>query len=86
MTPAQIDTVTNGLVNLHAFIDRHWPALIAFAIAGACWWAMWRWNRRQTRRQAAIDDGIRQLEQYANDPDTRRLQDDINTQPREEEL
>lgn len=37
MTPTQIDTVTNGLINLHAFVADWWPALvgIAFAVGGS---------------------------------------------------
>lgn len=87
MTPEQIDAFTNAAINVHAFLDQHGPGLIAAAIPGLGWWLLWRWNQRQNRRQAAMDDGIRRIEQYANDPGARRLyDDDTRNQPREEEL
>lgn len=38
MTPAQIGTVTNGLINVHAFVADWWPALVGLAIAAAGTW------------------------------------------------
>lgn len=68
MTPEQIDTVTDGLINLHDFVDQHGPGLAAAAIAVIGWCAMWCRLQRQTRRDQTTADGIRRIEQYANDP------------------
>lgn len=86
MTPEQIDAFTNAAVNVHAFLDHHGPELLAPAVAGTAWWLMWRRAQRQHRRDAATAEAIRRIEQYANNPDTRRLYDDVHNQPREEEL
>lgn len=38
MTPEQIDTVTNGLINLHAFVSDWWPAGVGLAfVVGGTW-------------------------------------------------
>lgn len=86
MTPDQIDTVTTGLINMHTFLDQYGPGLLAGAIPGIGWWAMWRHQQRQHQRDAAFADQIHRIEHYANDPGARRLYDDIHNQPREEEL
>jgi uncharacterized membrane protein YccC len=52
MTPEQIDTVTNGLINLHTFVDEYGPGRFAAAVAGACWMIASRIRaRRAWRRQ-----------------------------------
>lgn len=38
MTPEQIDTVTNGLINLHTFISDWWPAITGLALFAAGTW------------------------------------------------
>jgi hypothetical protein len=86
MTPEQIDTVTNGLINLHTFLDEHGPGLFAAAVAGGCWIVVSRIRARRARRRREIHRGIQHLERYANHPGARRLLDDIHNQPREEEL
>jgi hypothetical protein len=41
MTPAQIDTVTNAVVNIHAFVSDWWPAITGLALfAGGTWLAL----------------------------------------------
>lgn len=45
MTPAQIDTVTNGLINLHTFVSDWWPALTGLAITAAGTWLAFRCAR-----------------------------------------
>lgn len=56
MTPEQIDTVTNGVINLHAFLDEHGPGLFAAAVAGGCWIVASRIRaRRAWRRQLRLE-------------------------------
>lgn len=85
MSPDQINTVTNALVELSSITERHGPGFVAGAAATAICWAIRRYGpriseRRQTRR------GLQRLQSYANHPGARRLLDDIHRQPREEEL
>ena len=53
MTPAQIDTVTNGLINVHAWLDTWWPLLAAAAGLWATWWI--------ARRLRAANARLRQI-------------------------
>lgn len=45
MTPEQIDTVANGLVNAHAFLADWWPAGVGLAIAAGGTWLAFRCAR-----------------------------------------
>lgn len=54
MTPEQIDTVTNGLINMHTFVDQYGPGILAGAIPGIGWWLMARRQARRERRRAAV--------------------------------
>lgn len=85
MTPEQIDTVTNGLINTYTFIDEHWAHAAYLACTAAVWWALARIQRRRRARRD-LQQAIRRIEQYANHPGARRLHDDTHRQPREDEL
>lgn len=59
MTPEQIDTVTNGLINLHTFVADWWPALVGLGIAAVGTWLAFRCARflgTQDRVPAAPDN------------------------------
>lgn len=84
MTPEQIDTVTNGLINLHTFVDQHGPEVAYGACTLALWWALHRIERR-IRARRELRHAIHRIEAFANHPGARRLHDDTHNQPREEE-
>lgn len=70
MTPEQIDTVANALIETHAAVDTFWPGL---AVAASLWAATWTTRRITTaiRRRRTTPRTIRQLENYANHPANR---------------
>ena len=84
MTPAQIDTVTNGLINLHTFVSDWWPAITGLAITTFGTWLAFRCARFLGQHE--LHRGIQRLEHYANHPGARRLNDDTHNQPREEDI
>lgn len=45
MTPEQIDAATNGLINVHAWLDTWWPALVGLALAVGGTWLAFRCAR-----------------------------------------
>lgn len=73
MSPDQIDTVTNGLIELHAMADVYGPGLLlaAAAVAGwrACQWIAGLGFRLYGTARGRR--GIRQLEAFANHPANR---------------
>lgn len=77
MTPEQIDTVTDGLINLHTFVGEYGPGLFAAAVAGGCWIVASRIRaRRAWRRQLRHER--QQMARSAADIDAAPL---IPTQP-----
>lgn len=67
MTPAQIDTVANALIETHAAVDTYGPGL---AVAAGVWAASWTLRRIRIRR------GIRRLQALANHPGIRAATND----------
>jgi len=51
MTPEQIDTITNALVEVHAIVGEYGPGLVAAAVAGGCWMVASRIRARRTWRR-----------------------------------
>lgn len=62
MTPEQIDTVANALIEVHAAVETYGPGL---AVAATLWAATWTLRRIRIRR------GIRRLQAHANHPGIR---------------
>lgn len=74
MTPEQIDTVTDGLITVHAFVDTWWPTAAYITCTVALWWALHRTERRiRTRRE--LRHSIHRIEHYANHPANRTRRD-----------
>jgi hypothetical protein len=84
VTPEQIDTVTNGLIKVHAMADLYGPGLALAAAIAAAVWACRRIAGTLHDRSAARRRrwSIRDLEHYANTPDHPRY---TNTPARKED-
>lgn len=74
--PEVINGLINAWLNLSELIDAYGPVTLASAIPAFAFWLGTRVHDRRQQRRRERQDGIRQLESYANHPANRIREED----------